>query len=877
DFDITFTADADGNITITSGNATLEKEDDINYIVVVLAACEHTFENGKYCSEGDYHYQRCDSCNYYDPESAEEHYEGVLVDHRCEACNGYVRAWCTPVDAETDHFCSNGEGCGTRLIDLCVDADGDHVCDGCKWVMDWLCEDGDNDHLCDTESCKERLSDCGDDDGDEQCDVCGVRLANVSAKFTELNYAYDADKENILVSGILIVYGNMEGTVTVKWRDGEDEITATGRVTEGFAELEFEGVDLFELPSLMVTFVPDNAEVATWEDNYNLWNDTLRVEVEANDSVGYGATTWINGFVTDHLFLFPGAEVTFKVNLQSGDSYTVEECYFDSVYGNLPFEYTNDGMGTFTFTMPEGDSSAVYIILLLEHDATQCADADNDHRCDSDICDRILAVTSDENGDNLCDVCGNGMVQLGNQKSCSIEELLEKAADGDTVRLLEDHTMPGGIGTFANIWFAKDDDTTVTLDLNGFTLSVLNANYLIDVGNGTLRIIDSSENKTGAMTNPNGEGIIYLSGGVLDLRDYHSPAGITVSNGNNVPIGVTGHCGEEPIKLLLPTGYAVRLDEYNGIFSTVIPSTLTATVVCRAKITGASITAGVDLTMNYYVSIYDPTPLKEGQRLVMQCTMNGKTVAVYANQALVDGEYVFAFQGIAPQQMTDLIDATLVVVDENGEVINILVEKKGYSVKQNAEALLTAHKDDAALVQLVTDLLTYGAAAQNYKDYNNGDPADLANAGVQNLGTPSVALPTDAENVKKLTTHVETLGNVYFTSATVWFDSVNKIGVTLSTTEDVVLKVNGEAVELTGTTYYTDAIYATGFDTVYTFELYEGDTLVQTLTYSVSAYVYAMMDKTEGSQLTEMAELARALYRYGVSAVAYKNAQASKS
>lgn len=280
DFDITLTADAEGTLTVTSGNATLVKEDDINYIVVVLAeyVCEHTFENGAYCSEGDYHYQQCDSCNYYDPDSAEEHYEGALVDHRCEACNGYVRAWCTPADAETDHFCSNGEGCGTRLGDLCVDADGDHVCDGCKWVMDWLCDDGDNDHLCDTESCKARLSDCGDDDGDGQCDICECPLAEVSAKFTELNYTYDADNENILVSGILIVYGNMEGTVTVKWRDGEDEITATGRVTEGFVELEFEGVDLFELPTVMVTFVPDNAEVATWEDNYNLWNDTLRLE-----------------------------------------------------------------------------------------------------------------------------------------------------------------------------------------------------------------------------------------------------------------------------------------------------------------------------------------------------------------------------------------------------------------------------------------------------------------------------------------------------------------------------------------------------------------------------------------------------------------------
>ena len=294
--------------------------------------------------------------------------------------------------------------------------------------------------------------------------------------------------------------------------------------------------------------------------------------------------------------------------------------------------------------------------------------------------------------------------------------------------------------------------------------------------------------------------------------------------------------------------------------------------LCQVKITGASITAGVDLTMKYYVGLYDTDLVGVGEKLAMIFTVNGKSVTVYANEALVDGEYVFAFDGIAPQQMADLIDATLVVVNENGEIVDTLTEKKGYSVKANAEALPALYPEDAALGQLVVDMLTYGAAAQSYKDHNLDN---LANKDLSSEVAPSEALPTASDK----SIAASTSETVYFTSVTVWFDNVNRIGVTVSTKSGVALRVNGDYVELTGTTYYTDAISATDFDQLYTFELYEGSgetaTLVQTLTYSVSSYVYAMMNQTEadGMTPTEMAELAKALYRYGKSAEAYRTSQ----
>ena len=87
--------------------------------------------------------------------------------------------------------------------------------------------------------------------------------------------------------------------------------------------------------------------------------------------------------------------------------------------------------------------------------------------------------------------------------------------------------------------------------------------------------------------------------------------------------------------------------------------------------------------------------------------------------------------------------------------------------------------------------------------------------------------------------------------------------------EGVKLLVNGKEVQLNGGVYYTDAIHATEFDDEFVFALYDGNKLIQTYTYSVTSYIYAKMNATKDGELTAMANLARALYRYGESAKNY--------
>ncbi|MBO5479721.1 MAG: hypothetical protein J6A63_00835, partial [Clostridia bacterium] len=269
-------------------------------------------------------------------------------------------------------------------------------------------------------------------------------------------------------------------------------------------------------------------------------------------------------------------------------------------------------------------------------------------------------------------------------------------------------------------------------------------------------------------------------------------------------------------------------------------------VELNANIDSASITVGADLTLNYYVTMVEV--LAEDAKMYITVGENEEEEYTYT----VDGDrYKFSLN-IPPQCMADLITATL---KSNGLVLDTVE----YSIQTYAQNKLNESSSDE-LKRLVSDMLYYGAAAQNYKDYNTGS---LATDGVENLidASDAVAPEVSASPVKN--PEIDSYP-VYFTGATVWFDGVNKIRVKVNSIENAFISINGgEKTELESTTYETDGILATEFDKEFTFQLYYGETLMQTLTYSVNAYAYKMKDHES------MGDLATALYRYGVSAEAY--------
>ncbi len=306
---------------------------------------------------------------------------------------------------------------------------------------------------------------------------------------------------------------------------------------------------------------------------------------------------------------------------------------------------------------------------------------------------------------------------------------------------------------------------------------------------------------------------------------------------------------------------ATKGNEYAAWYKIGQINDLTLIPAAVNDISGASLNIGVNLSIRYHVT------LAEGENPVnysMRFTMNGKSVVV-TDMAYdsVTGRYVFTFTGIAPQCMGDSITAELL---KNGEMV---LTYDGYSVKQYAIDALAQYSDDTELCQLIADLLYYGAAAQVYVGYKTDS---LVTDGVAGLGEASVILPTDADNIRDITTEVGADKSVLaFTAAGVRFDYDNKVYVKITTEslDGVTVKVNGTEATIESTDdgryiVYSDGISALGFDDGVVFTLYKDGNLWQTLTYSVNSYAYG---KKDGGNT--MADLALALYRYGKSTENY--------
>lgn len=296
-------------------------------------------------------------------------------------------------------------------------------------------------------------------------------------------------------------------------------------------------------------------------------------------------------------------------------------------------------------------------------------------------------------------------------------------------------------------------------------------------------------------------------------------------------------------------------------------ATLTIQVKKDARFTGATLTLGTDLALNYYVNANDI----DANRMAVQFTVNEVTTLV-KEYTIVNGQYVFQFDQIAPNAILDMIDASLVILADDGTTVERLVdEKKQYSVATYITDVAKS-TDNKKVLDLLRDLVFYCDKAEQYVDGTS-----YINQAFSESFTASDLLPTESDNAFSLDNSLTSGSRL--TAAGVFFSSDNKIYVKINAEETVklVIKKNGTTIRevafAQGTyTYYTDGILSTEFDNVYTFELYSGEstTALQTLTYSVNTYAYRMQNhEDESGEISRMAELARALYRYGKSAEAF--------
>ena len=282
-------------------------------------------------------------------------------------------------------------------------------------------------------------------------------------------------------------------------------------------------------------------------------------------------------------------------------------------------------------------------------------------------------------------------------------------------------------------------------------------------------------------------------------------------------------------------------------------------ILSNPEISAASLTLGESIAMNYAVTIPDGCNVND---LWMRFTMNG-VVTVVENATRYEGGYMFVYKRLAPQCMGDGIKAELYLGD------TLVDSFERYSVKEYLENLLLTYKNDEYITALARDLLNYGAAAQLYIGYKTDA---LVNAGLN--GAVSSITPTVEDKKNSATDSTNASYAAY--SCGVRFDYINQIyfkfsapsldGVTVTDAKGNLLEIaaigNGMYI------VYSEPISPTDFDKVYTFNLNLNGETVKTVKYSVNSYAYSKYD--DGNA---MGDLALALYRYGVSAVAYNESK----
>lgn len=282
-----------------------------------------------------------------------------------------------------------------------------------------------------------------------------------------------------------------------------------------------------------------------------------------------------------------------------------------------------------------------------------------------------------------------------------------------------------------------------------------------------------------------------------------------------------------------------------------------------------SATLGKDFSYNIYALFSDN--IKDVVKV--RFTMGGFTEEVSPALANAgENKYKFVFRGIAPQQLGDFINVELVC---DGNVIKSI---KNVSLKKYFEKLLEcdantlqySEKKYSLLKPLIYDIFDYCTAAQKFTGYKTDT---LINAGYEGMGTAYSAVTT-TDN-KTTGTKLE---NAHFKGKTIYFDSTNKIVFYFITTdvENTVLTIGDKTYTSAdfkkGTAaneykIYSDDVYATEFDKVFTCTISCNGVVGESVSYSIKSYAYSKQDKND-----KTGELARCTYKYGVSAFNFANA-----
>ena len=276
-----------------------------------------------------------------------------------------------------------------------------------------------------------------------------------------------------------------------------------------------------------------------------------------------------------------------------------------------------------------------------------------------------------------------------------------------------------------------------------------------------------------------------------------------------------------------------------------------ASASTETQIVSQQLSLGDDLTMRFAVatdnanaSIWVTVGDNATEHKVSEITPNAS------------GHYVVSVE-LAAAQMTDAISVQV----KDGD--SVLTEGS-YSIRDYCVYILEGSYDDATK-QMVKEVLNYGAAAQEYFQYNTGNPA---NTGY--VIETTAQIPTDIENMSVS----DSLSGISFYGATLLFHSKVAIRYYFSAPDGVTgytFTANGKTYEATkkDELYYVEVagINPQQLDQAVTLEVTDGTENTLAVSYSPLHYMARMSAKNTTSEALKA--LLTAMYSYHLEACEY--------
>lgn len=300
-----------------------------------------------------------------------------------------------------------------------------------------------------------------------------------------------------------------------------------------------------------------------------------------------------------------------------------------------------------------------------------------------------------------------------------------------------------------------------------------------------------------------------------------------------------------------------------------ISNNISYEIIDCAALTGASVDVDSTLTLNCFAK--PDEGMTDATKLRVKFTRNGKSI--WADGVLNDnGKYQFAYEGITPQCMADIISIELYYGESK-------IDEKKYSIKEYCDTVAASSTTSlnisaqqfAKLKTMLADMLTYGSKAQVFANYNTSTLADSSE-----WVSKWVSQYVKPENIKSLSgsgdgARIGGAGLILENTVKIYYN------ITTDDAENVtaVLKRNGVTVlekkvsqlnKANGVyRFVSNGISARNFNDKFELELYKNGEMVHSCTYSVNSYI-AVMDGNAA-----VGELIKALGSYGKTALAYVN------